>query len=98
MQGEGGAIELFFGQNAVQAGTLGRWRIRKGEDGGAVFTALDCSIASFWLSAGVSRARTRPYAHGKPKLYHIEGDVSELTIDKIVLRNIKIIDQGGGQP
>jgi len=97
MNGEGGTIELFFGQNAVAAGTLGRWRIRRGEDGWGVFTGLDCIIASFWLSAGVTRARARPHAHGKPKPYYVEGDVSELTIDKLILRNITIIDTGGGQ-
>lgn len=86
MHGEGGAI--FF--DTIQIGTLGAWRL----SGDKTFSASNCSIAAFWTSAGVARLYARPHANGMPKLWSVEGEVQELTVDHITLINIHIAQEG----
>jgi hypothetical protein len=88
MQGEGGVL-LY---DTIQIGTIGRWRLGRGEDEAASFSATGCHIQAFWTSAGVARLCARPHADGKPKLWFVEGDVQELTADRVVLVNISILE------
>jgi hypothetical protein len=88
MHGEGGAI--FY--DTIQIGTLGAWRLSGGDT--PSFTATGCTIAAFWVSAGVARLSARPLANGMPKLWAVEGEVQELTEGRIILINIHIIQEG----
>jgi hypothetical protein len=86
MQGEGGAI--FY--DTIQIGTLGAWRL----SGDKTFSATGCTIAAFWISAGVARLCARPHANGMPKRWSVEGDVNALTATTITLTDITLHEEG----
>lgn len=99
MNGRGGQFYIY----GVLAGTLEGWELRRADDATLTFTA-EGTFLPFWLSAGATRATARAVKTQSPGRGHrpaptpatpielrFEGEMQELTLGRVVLRNVRLM-------